>query len=161
MIIAGTGTRQIAKNYHNLEDYTQKMAELLSLGRNKNYDLSVISGCAEGFDEALAKAANIAGIPWTAALPWAGYGQYYWQNRSVTGADRFHEFQELLDTASDVVITPNGYGNESNSNLARNKWMVDNCDKLWTPDWVNGDSGTQHTLNYAASVERPFYVVRI
>lgn len=164
-IIAGTGTRQLInedKEYrHKVLNYLQ---DLLTQAKAKHGDnLVVVSGMAEGFDEALARAAVAVGVPFVAAVPNPSYMNYYW-TRSVTGKSRLKHGTDLLAKASEVVYVckthtstlPKYNGRAGSANFQRNEWMVDRANVMWAFHPVDDagnvlplTSGTKHCVNYA------------
>ncbi len=156
-VIAGTGTRQLInedKEYrHKVLNY---LIDLLTKAKAKHGDnLIVISGMAEGFDEALARAAVAVGVPFVAAVPNSSYINYYW-TRSKTGSSRLKHGIDLLGQASEVVYVckthvsnmPKYNGRAGSANFERNEWMVDRANVVWAYN-PNRSSGTNHCINYA------------
>lgn len=91
-------------------------------------DFRLISGMAEGFDEAIAKVGMREGIPYIAAVPHPTYGEYYWGKKSKTGKNRMPMFAELLACADEVVfVSKTLYVNGVHANFVRNQWMVDHA----------------------------------
>src|SRR5688500_16239866 len=140
MIIAGTGPRRIVQEDWMMTEFTDTMTDILKQGKAVHGDkLIVISGMAEGFDEALAKAAIRATVPFHAFLPTDLYGAYYWSEKnSMLHRDRTGEFYELLaQAAHQVVCSATTWimrGTQKyHANLLRNEMMVDAADKIWTP----------------------------
>jgi uncharacterized phage-like protein YoqJ len=145
MIIAATGHRP-----DKLGGYSEGVRERLIDGamrylEQENPD-EVISGMALGWDQAWAIAAIRLGIPLTCALPfqgqfskWPPESQYWWRE-IVARANRVH-FVFKGDYAPWKL-------------LGRNKWMVDNSDKLCAL-WNGSDGGTAHCVAYARKKEKP------
>lgn len=106
----------------------------------------VVSGMALGWDLALAHAAVLTGIPFTAAVPcdaqesrWPPSSQAY--------------YRRLLALSDDVVVvSPGGY--EPWKMQARNEWMVDQCDLLLAL-WDGSRGGKANCCWYAQRIERP------
>ena len=161
-VIAGTGTRSLI---NEPQEYRHKvlnyMVELLRKAKEKHGDnLVVISGMAEGFDEAIARAAVEAGVPFIAAVPNANYINYYWK-KSLTGKSRLKQGLNLLKQASEVHYVckspasqlpkyknPDGSDKWGTANYERNEWMVDRANVVWAYN-PTGKGGTQHCVNYA------------
>ena len=142
----------------------------LRVDRIKDHDvhkhgdnLVVVSGMAEGFDEALARAAVAVGVPFVAAVPNPSYMNYYW-TRSVTGKSRLKHGTDLLAQAAEVVYVckthastlPKYNGRAGSANFERNEWMVDRANVMWAFHPVDDagnvltlTSGTKHCVNYA------------
>lgn len=107
----------------------------------------VLSGMAEGFDEALAKVAIHLKLPTVAVLPSASYGKYYWGENSLTGRDRLGEFDELIEQC-DYIEQVRSHHMFGAANRDRNAWLVKHADLFLTLDWQNS-KGTQHCLRLA------------
>lgn len=107
----------------------------------------VISGMAQGWDQALAWAARAKEIPYIAAVPFLGFEER-WPIASKKA------YLSLLHSASQVVyVCDPGYA--AWKMQTRNEWMVDHADAvvaLW-----NGDrsGGTWNCVEYAWKVEKP------
>lgn len=106
-VTGGTGSRSLrtANIAAQRAVWAWLLTELTALKAVHGDGLRVISGMAEGFDEALAKAALQLEIPFIAMLPNKTYGSYYWGQKSLTGRDRLEEFNELLSQAHQTVYT--------------------------------------------------------
>lgn len=171
-VIAGTGTRQLIKEP---KEYRHKvlgyLVQLLEGAKAKHgaENVLVISGMAEGFDEALAHAAVIAGVPFTAAVPNKGYLEYYWGKNSQLGSSRLGHGLELLNKAAEVHYVckspasqmpkyKNADGSDKwgTANLERNEWMVDRADVIWAYN-PNNSSGTNHCIAYAKEKRVPVF----
>lgn len=149
--IMGTGSRSMvmaedAKDiYQTLEEYV--------LWLHEQEEVCLISGLAEGWDEAIAKVGIRNGISYIAVVPTKDYGSYYWGRKSLTGHNRLNTFNELVAGASEVVYLEDLYGEPQwvkyresglmniipgpnytfqggllHANFARNQVMVDRCD---------------------------------
>jgi uncharacterized phage-like protein YoqJ len=149
MIVAGTGHRppRLGLTYstddHNLlVGFVRK--ELAKLeGVNM-----VLTGGAQGFDQALYAAAWELGIPYTVAVPFVGQ-EVKWPE----DAKRF--YQAMLDDAADVVIVCDG-GYAGWKFVQRDKWLVDHSDVLWALlDDRPEKSGTRHTVEHAVENNKP------
>jgi len=171
-VIAGTGTRQLIKEP---KEYRHKvlgyLVQLLEGAKAKHgaENVLVISGMAEGFDEALAHAAVIAGVPFTAAVPNKGYLEYYWGKNSQLGSSRLGHGLELLNKAAEVHYVckspasqmpkyKNADGSDKwgTANFERNEWMVDRADVIWAYN-PNNSSGTNHCIAYAKEKHVPVF----
>lgn len=111
-LIGGTGSRSLrtAPVTEQKAVWAWLLNTLTALKAVHGDGLRVVSGLAEGFDEALAKAALELGIPVIAMLPNAGYGRYYWGRNSLLGRDRMDEFEELLSRCNQVVYSDRLFG---------------------------------------------------
>ena len=101
---------------------------------------------AQGWDIAWAEAALELGLPVICAVPCEGHDQPL-----PPGPRRL--YRSILERAKDVQIVSEG-GHRREKSLARNRWMVDRCDRL-TALWNGGRSGTGYTVRYAAAKGRP------
>lgn len=158
--IVGTGSRSLVTDETKFNKVLGYLTELLAKAKVKHGEnLLVISGMAEGFDEALAKAAMANDIALLAAIPNRGYSNYYWKNHSMTALNRFADFQELAGYANStggVVYTCGCVKNQPAKcghwdgriyNFQRNSWMVDQADIVWVYD--PSSKGTAHAYGLA------------
>ncbi len=159
--IAGTGTRKLITDLVQMEKVICQISDTLRAAKAARGEIIVISGMAEGFDEALARGAIKAGVPFHAYIPHPTYGQYYWGKNSLTGRNRNQEFDSLKGQAAYVVVVANSlYLNGLHVNYHRNIAMVDACDILWAYRPTSGiTTGTKHCVDYAISVGRRIYYV--
>lgn len=100
----------------------------------------VISGMALGFDMWLANVAILLGIPFIAAVPFAGQ-EKAWPDKSQ------RVFNKLLEKAAEVVIVSEG-GYTAAKMQVRNEWMVDRADKVIAV-WDGTPGGTGNCVEYA------------
>ncbi len=136
--------------YANLE------AEVLRLAA-KYPNLHLISGMAEGWDEAIAKAAMRNNIPFTAMIPNKGYGNYYWGRNSLLKIDRMNTFNQLVNAASNVIyVCSSLYVDGVHSNFVRNQAMVDACDGALVYEATS--SGTRDAVNRLTKAGKPYKV---
>lgn len=109
-IVMGTGSRSMLTHpeardiYGNLEWY------LGELHKREVGGIHLITGMAEGWDEAVAKVGYRNSIPYDAYVPTKDYGKYYWGRKSLLGIDRLHVFEELLGGARKVIYLEDIYG---------------------------------------------------
>ena len=68
------------------------------------FDL-VLSGAAEGFDAIVAFAAHVSGVPYVLCVPNKWYPDYYWQQTSLTGTDRYWAYEYLEQRSERVIFT--------------------------------------------------------
>lgn len=134
MIIASTGHRpnKIPVDPQRLFEFACERLTLISPVR-------VISGMAQGWDEALAAAARHMGIPYVAAVPFPGHGKKHWPGR-------IYAFMDLLAGAAEIEIICDTPG--ARSMQRRNEWMVDRADRvlaLHDGSW----GGTFNCIQYA------------
>lgn len=176
MKIMGTGSRSMivhpdrVKIYQNLETHVLKIWE-------DDPDLELISGMAEGWDEAIAKVGMRNGIPYTVIIPSKDYGSYYWGSHSLTGKNRLKTYNELLVGASDVVFLEDLFGKPKmlsrnvtgiggphymvdgawqHANFARNIVMVKRADKALVYD--ANSPGTKHCVKLLVAHKIPYEV---
>jgi len=152
----GTGSRSmvVAANRHQIYDDLRNFVLKL---RTADSDLVLISGMAEGWDEAIAKVGMREGIPYLAYVPNPGYGNYYWGQHSLTGRDRMATFNELLAAARQVIyVAQTIYVGNVHANFLRNQAMVDACDMalVYNPT----SSGTRHAVGLLQAAGKPFTV---
>jgi uncharacterized phage-like protein YoqJ len=102
--------------------------------------LVVITGMALGWDQAVAQACVIHGIPFHAAIPFVGQEQM-WPEESQ------RLYSDLLKKASKVtIVSPGRY--ESWKMHRRNEFMVDHCTVL-VALWNGSPGGTASCVSYA------------
>ncbi len=137
-VIAGTGSRELVLDVEKRRKVRDYLVDLLTQAKAKHGEnLVVISGMAEGFDEALARAAIQADVPFIAAIPNPGYIDYYWgKKHSLLKVDRIESANEVLSHALEVInVCPTLYGVTHNfmggANFDRNEWMGDHADVVW------------------------------
>lgn len=158
--IVGTGSRSLVEDEEKFKTVLAHLTELLAKAKAKHGEnLLVISGMAEGFDEALAKAAMANSVQLLAAIPNRGYSKYYWKDHSVTGFDRYSSFQELARYANEtggVVYTCGCIKNQPAKcghwdgriyNFKRNEWMLEHADIVWVYNPTS--KGTAHAYGLA------------
>lgn len=104
--------------------------------------IQVISGMATGVDSLAFDIAVELGIPVIAAVPWVGHSMN-WNEQ-----DR-NEYLKRLEKAAVIKMVSDSevYGPWLYTN--RNRWMVDNCDKLAAVWNGKRDGGTWNTIQYA------------
>lgn len=125
--LMGTGSRSMLTSPHAKEIY-QFLRDWILEFRLQHPNLVLISGMAEGWDEAVAKVGMREGIPYICALPNPTYGSYYWGRKSLLGENRMSVFNSLLSHAQDVIyVCDEIYVNNTHSNFIRNSWMVNHA----------------------------------
>ena len=173
-VIAGTGSRNLRLDDNKFNLVKAKLTELLSAAKEKHGDnLLVLSGMAEGFDEALAEAAMAANVKLQAAIPNRSFGQYYWRDNSQTKANRYAKFVELCQYAKSTggIVYVCGCSQEATGcnhiktsdgqymTMYRNLWMVDRATRVWVYNPVT--SGTKHCYEYAKKVGVPTFEIKV
>lgn len=146
MIIAGTGHRPDKlpnkETGYNLPNPTyikicqETEKHLLRLKPDK-----VISGMALGFDQYLASVSYKLGIPFIAAIPFAGQ-EKAWPTKSQK------TYNKLLSVASEVITVSEG-GYSGYKMQVRNEYMCDKCDVLLACYNGDGSGGTYNCIQYA------------
>jgi len=144
MIVAGTGHRPNKLGGYNNDSYL-KLVKIAEDWIHENKPTKIISGMAQGWDQALAQAAINLSIPFIAAIPfrgqesvWSYKGQKYYDN--------------LLTKAESVeYICDEGYAPQKMQ--IRNKWMVDKSDVVLAM-WDGTNGGTYNCIKYAQSKEK-------
>lgn len=160
MKIMGTGSRSMVKAPDAKTVYDNLEAKVLLLAA-KYPDLTLISGMAEGWDEAIAKVAQRNGIPYIVMIPNLGYASYYWGKNSLLKVDRMKTFNALITNATDVVyvckyIYEDVNGIRTHSNFIRNQAMVDACDGalVYKPE----SAGTRDAVARLKAAGKPYMI---
>lgn len=107
----------------------------------------VIVGMARGWDMAVAGAAYVLGIPFTAAVPFPGQADRWPPEEQA-------RYVELMSYAAEVETLYSQYGGDVYK--WRDEWMVDHGDlvlSLLNPEATN--SGTALTVRYATRKSVP------
>lgn len=139
MIVAGTGHRPNKLGGFNNKAFL-KLVKIAEDWIHTNKPEKIISGMAQGWDQALAQAAVNCGIPFIAALPFKGQ-EIRWSQKS----QRY--YNRLLSKAEQIVyVCDEGY--EAYKMQLRNEWMVDNSN-LVLAMWDGTTGGTLNCLKYA------------
>lgn len=100
---------------------------------------AIISGMALGWDQALAEASVVMGIPFDAAVPFAGQ-EKTWPYQSIK------RYRSLLSKARTVTTVCVG-GYAPLKMQSRNEWMCDCADGLLAL-WNGIDGGTANCIRY-------------
>ena len=103
----------------------------------------VITGMAQGWDQAVAAACRTLCIPYHAAIPfrgqekmWPAEGQNYWRGL-------------LTDAVGQTIVCPGNY--DPRKMQTRNEWMVDRCTKVLAL-WNGSSGGTSNCVAYARRI---------
>ena len=122
--VMGTGSRRMILQPDAREIYDALEVEIFKL-REEFPGLVLITGMAEGWDEAFAKIGLRNGIPYEAYIPNKGFGAYYWGKNSLMGQNRMGTFNQLVGGARKVTYCCDSlYLNGVHSNFIRNDWMI-------------------------------------
>lgn len=107
----------------------------------------VISGMAQGYDQALAAAAITLSIPFTAAVPFRGQEEKWPLEAQET-------YRTILKRAKVVIYVSQG-GYAASKMGTRNEWMVRRCDQLLALYDGTSLGGTANCILYAEKAGRP------
>jgi len=152
--IMGTGSRSMVNHPHAKQIY-EGLRDFLVEAYARNSNIILISGLAEGWDEAVAKVGMRECIPYIAAIPNSGYGEYYWARKSQTGHNRISVFNELVASAQEVVyVCDTLYVNGVHSNFIRNSWMVDRANEAVV--YMAHSSGTRDAVAKLSALKIPY-----
>lgn len=100
----------------------------------------VITGMAQGWDQAIARASFALHIPFIAAIPFP--------NQEALWPPRARErYRDLMKKASEAHTISQGVYTAEKMDR-RNRWMVDRCDKLLAL-WDGSSGGTYNCIKYA------------
>ncbi len=133
LALMGTGARAMRTHPEVQEIFThtqQRVLQIRDIAQEMGKELVLISGLAEGWDEAIATIGLRNEIKYVAMVPHPTYGDYYWGRNSITGQNRLNVFKALLEGASEVRYTSNGplyaieNGKSIHVNFIRNQHMI-------------------------------------
>ena len=164
-VIAGTGSRELILDVEKRRKVRDYLVDLLTQAKAKHGEnLVVISGMAEGFDEALARAAIQAGVPFIAAIPNPGYLDYYWGKKSLLKVNRLKSANEVLSHALGVInVCPTLYGVTHNfmggANFDRNEWMADHANIVWVYNPTT--KGTAQCYKYCKEKKIKTFIINV
>lgn len=147
MILAATGHRP-----EKLGGYDQKTRRALGALAveylHETKPKGMIVGMAQGWDQAVAAASIVLGIPFTAAVPFSGQADTWPAEAQV-------RYRRLLAAADQVIVTAAPDIHSISAKLQyRNEWMVDRADAmlaLWDGSW----GGTFNCIRYAEKIGVP------
>lgn len=144
MIVAGTGHRPNKLGGYNNESFL-KLVSIAEEWLHEAKPTKVISGMAQGWDQALAQAAINCSIPFIAAVPFEGQ-----ESRWTEKGQKY--FNKLLQKAESIkYVSEKGYSPYKMQ--LRNEWMVDNCD-LVLAMWDGTDGGTGNCIKYTQKTNK-------
>lgn len=157
---AGSGSRELKGDSILFDKVVVRLIEMIE----QTKPALLITGMAEGFDEALAIAAIATDTPLRAMIPNAGYGQHYWGKKSVTGRNRMTEFEYIIAYAQSTggveYVCDGLYGPDGrHANFHRNEAMAKACDKAWIYNPVT--RGTAQFHKYCVDNNVPHYIIKI
>lgn len=148
MIICGTGHRPDKLGGYSHEAKAKLVGvanDWLDYQQQSKIVTRVISGGALGWDQALAQAALDNNIPLTLALPFEGF-ECKWPRESQ------EYLHSLMNPADVMFVCEPGYAPWKMQQ--RNKWMVDNADRV-VALWNGSSGGTANCVAYADKVHKP------
>jgi len=146
LTLAGTGHRHVRLG----GDRTKVHPRLLRYALHiipQYAPTTIITGMADGFDQAIAEASIEIGVRFIAAIPFAGQ-ESMWPKAAQEW------YFKILEQAAEVVVTSPG-SFSSAKYIIRDQWMVDHGDKvlaLW--DGIK-KGGTWDTVKYAEKMQKP------
>lgn len=140
MIIGVTGHRDAGQKPGELEQFARlSVARMIQQGATE-----IITGMALGFDIAIAEAADEAGIPFCAAIPFPAQARRWSEEDQV-------RYYRACQRASRTVFV--GQLQLTVSYIKRDRWIVDHCDELWALD-SGRPSGSHTTVLYGQEIGR-------
>lgn len=140
MIVGVTGHRDVEQQPGELLMFARLCVDqMISHGVTE-----IITGMARGWDLKIARAADDAGVPYIAALPFPGQTKG-WRDEDIA------EFDRALDRASQIVTVTRMP--LTISYHKRDRWIVDHGKELWALD-SGRPSGSHATVLYAKAIGR-------
>ena len=158
-IYAGSGSRSLKLDP---EMFTRVFNRLIEMIRQTKPSL-IISGMAEGFDEALALAAMATQTPLKAMIPFKGYCNHYWGKKSLTGKNRLNECKQIVAYAQKTggveYICSDWRGADGRWAMThRNEAMANACHKAWVYNPTT--AGTKQFHDYCENKRIPMYIIK-
>jgi len=152
MIVGFTGHRKLGgyKIPNPTYDYVEKQIKK-TLTKNFQGVDKIISGMAIGADTLAVKVAIELGIPFIAAVPFAG-------QESKWPAFVQKEYRAFLKKADEVVVVSEG-GYAPDKMQIRNEWIVDHSDAMIAIFNEFPKGGTYNCICYAENMKRPIYKI--
>ncbi len=131
----------------------QDIRDFLTSQFNETPDLTVLVGGALGVDTDVARECWRLAIPYILCAPCRNQDSK-WRAESRVA------YKKMCELAHQVIYVHDGAYTSAQCLFDRNKYMVDNSDKL-VAVW-NGDTfgGTWHCMSYAKSVNKPIAHIR-
>jgi len=143
-VVVGTGHRPQKLSGDDIDERLYELAVRLIL---KIKPTAGVSGMAQGWDKALARAFTAQGVPWTAAVPCDRFEERW-------PADLQAEYRQLLKRATTVhVVCPGPY--RAGVLQARNVWMATCAGGTHTLALWSGAPGG--TADYIRDATHPVY----
>jgi len=152
MIVGFTGHRKLGgyKIPNPTYNYVEKQIKKTLAEKFKNVN-KIISGMAIGSDQLAVKIAVELGIPFIAAVPFAGQ-ESKWPKFVQD------EYRALLKQADDVVIVSEG-GYSPEKMQIRNEWIVNYSDAMIAIFNEFPKGGTYNCICYAEEMKKPVYKI--
>lgn len=145
MIIAGTGHRPDKLGGYN--ERTSRKLKRIAYDFLASEKVSfVITGMAQGWDQALAEAAYALEIPYHAYIPFRGQ-EYMWPDMAQ------EKYKEILKHAFNITTCSAGEFS-AKAMQKRNEMMVDDADLILAM-WDGSTGGTFNCIKYAEKVGKP------
>lgn len=135
MIIGVTGHRDVEQEPGELLGFARLSVALMQ----QRGVTEIITGVARGWDLAVARAAFDAGVPYCAAIPFAGQPDKWSPHDQV-------EWAQAVNRAARMIVV--GSAPLDVFYQKRNCWIVDNSQELWSL-WSGRSGGTAHCVLYA------------
>jgi uncharacterized phage-like protein YoqJ len=153
-VLAGTGHRpsRLGNEYSMRGPISNHIKSCIRKIFEQEQPTSIISGMALGFDTILAMYALENNIPVTAAVPFRGQ-EDKWLPKSQ------HLYKQILADPNVTVreICDPGYSIEKM--FIRDRWMIDNCDKVVACWDGQKFGGTYKTILYAKNLNKPILMI--
>lgn len=138
MIVGVTGHRDVEAEPGELLAFARlSVAKMIERGATE-----IITGMARGWDLKIARAADDAGLPYTAAVPYPGQADRW----SSTDRVDWHRAYTRASRRVEIGLMPLDLYFK-----VRNRWIVDNSHELWSL-WSGRPGGTKHCVLYAEEV---------
>lgn len=147
-IYAGTGHRPPTLGLTYSKEHRTLLEKFAEIELQKLGDCEkIISGLAQGWDQAIIVAARKLKIPYVAAIPFSEHG-FNWP---IDARELYDEF--IINACEVVTVCPGPAANWKYG--ARDRWMVNHCHKLFALWSGIAKSGTTITVEYATKKVKP------
>lgn len=151
MILAATGHRPdriLARGKNAYDEVVARaLVDFALVCLERERPIAVLSGMAQGWDQAVAQACVECGIPFVAAVPFEGQDAKWPEKARRT-------YRWLLGQAAAVeVCSPGGYA--PHKMHVRNQYMVDEAESVLALWNGNADGGTASAVRYAEQQGKP------
>lgn len=149
MIIAFTGHRPDKLGGYKLPNPTYiKVCQAIDKALKELKPEKIISGMALGIDQWAANIAHNLGIPFIAAISFAGQ-----ESKWPTQSQKI--YQALLKLSCEqIIVSPGAYSVDKM--MIRNQWMVDHSDMVIAV-WDGTKGGTGNCVEYAKSINKDIF----